>query len=70
MDMEATTLTTEELGRSMLARQLIQQHAASRGYPTHGNEATSALFFEWLSLPIASRPASFHEWVIQTLGRP
>jgi hypothetical protein len=59
---------TPELGRQMLARRLIQHYAALRGYPDYANEAQSELFLAYLALPAASRPATFHEYVIEILS--
>jgi hypothetical protein len=59
---------TSELGRQMLARKLISQHAERCGYPTQANWAHWALHSEWLELPQASR-GSFWDYVIRTLSR-
>jgi len=66
MDGEQSILTTAELGKAMLARRLLADHAARRGYPGQANYAHWALHLQWLESP-APRP-DFWTYVIQTLG--
>ena len=63
------TEVTPSLGRQMLVRKLISQHAARRGYPAYANEATATLFAQWLELPAGTR-LPFYDWIIQLLGTP
>lgn len=66
MDMEATALTPPDLGKKMLARKLISEHAARKGYPGQANFAHWAIHLQWLEVP-APRP-DFWTYVINELG--
>jgi hypothetical protein len=61
---------TPELGRQMLARRLIAEHAASRGFAGQANWAHWQLHNQYLALPQAARQCkSFSEYVIEELSR-